>query len=89
MTKHSTCLAIAIAIAVAFDIVYNERFFLRGVIIAIDIVTTSCESESGKLRQMEVMTSFPKMMCLYSSFVFAAVPGEEEEKASSPALFHT
>ncbi len=87
--KHSTCLAIAGAVAVAVAAVYIQCFFLEGVIIAMDIVTTSCESISGKLQQMEVTTSFPETMHLYSSFAFAAVPGEEEENASFPALFCT
>jgi hypothetical protein len=68
-----------------------QRFFISGgVIIVMDIVTTSCESFSGKSRQMEVMRSFPATMRLYTSLAFAAVPGEEsEENASYPALFHT
>ena len=68
-----------------------QRFFvLRGVIIVMDIVTTSCKSFSGKSRQMEVMRSFPATMRLHTLLAFAAVPGEEsEENTSSPALFHT
>jgi hypothetical protein len=60
------------------DIVYIQNFCLGGVIIAIHIVATSCESLSGKLRQMEATTSFQETMHLYSSFAFAAVPGKEE-----------